>query len=180
MVSLFGWKLVRDGASSRSGYKFNDTDRFHSQEVRRLNNEIKRLQKERELRDLEARLEEEKERLEEQLQDDDEQEEEEDVNPDAQVMTIWLPIIKSIFSGNKQESQTLVDNPDLRGLPVEAVNKVHYTDEEIATLMEQIPKKAIKIAKGMDDVSLRKHITAYQPHLDEDSIQRAIAALRAS
>lgn len=61
---------------------------------------------------------------------------------------------------------------------VVAPAEIHFTDEELEGLMEQIPKKILKKAREMDDVTIEKFIRGYQPNVDADTVQRAIAMLR--
>lgn len=175
MVSLFGFEIKRKSTykpSPRSGYAFDDEDQIAATEAKRLKAERNRIMQEMALERQKFELEKlrwEQKQLYEEMADeeDDDDDDGDDASPEAMLMSLLM----AKFNQPQQA-------PTPQGVPIQQVAKVHYTDEEISQILDQIPKPYLKIAKNMDDSTIQKHILAKVPNVDEDSVQRAIAMLR--
>lgn len=170
MVTLFGFEIKRKqkGASSRSGYALTEEDRESGYALRQLRTEQKRMQQEIALLREQARLEDARADLEEtrrQLYGEDE-EDDDGFSPEA----LLAPLLLKALSPTP--------NTEQQGIPASTVSKIHYTDEELKTLLSGVPKHIKVLAKKIDEQTIRKNILGYQPNIDEDSLQRAVLLIK--
>jgi len=150
--------------------------------VTRLSNEIQSITlkaKERQLRRLKQKLEEREmqaqiEEMEEELYGDDDEEED---NPSSLMQSpeaLLMSIIANATLKNNQpatvQTPILNNNSDVAGVKI--------TDEEIREFKKKLPKAALKYFKNLTDEELEAQIKAKMPHIDDNTIDRAVIILR--
>lgn len=178
MVSLFGWKLtkVKTSASPISGYELDDMDRLHATQTKQLRAEMKKIQQEIQIEKQKFELDKlraEQEQLRQELfGDDEEDEEDEEPSPEA----LFLPILLNAFKPGQQPAQEQFFQQQAPSK--EQVQLVQYTDNEIREIMNKLPKKYIKLARNLDDNTIRKFIHSHQPGLNPETVDRALKILR--
>jgi len=158
-------------------HKWEDDDRELSLELRKSKAELKKQKQELELEimrldsekkkiQLQAEIENAKMQLED-LQGYDEGEPEES-HPEDAILNLFMAKILSGNTAPVVPTQISEQHPQ----------QVVYSEQEIQGLIDQIPSSYLKIAKKMDDATLRKMIISRLPNTSEESIQLAITLLR--
>lgn len=163
-MSLFSWFK-----SKKPNYVFKEEDRDISADFRKKRAElsIKEMELNSKLKqaELELKLREVEEHLNSFDENDEEDFPEDKLNPDAMLMLL----LTNIFKNNQQPQQPTQQQPPLKN---------NLTDEQIREVIKNLPPRAIKIAKGLDDDTLRTYIINQMPNIDDESIKRGITALR--
>lgn len=159
-MSLFDWFKRKKPSKS---YDFDDEDRQHSIQIRRIDAEKKRLVREIEI----TRLKKDLYDLKADMIDDDDFDDEE--NPDSESAVLMM-LLTNIL--NKQQSQSATVTPTT---PPNA--KVILTSEQIEQLLHD-NKKVVKIAKNMSDDQLKQFAASRYPEIANQSVDQIIQAIR--
>lgn len=163
-----------------SNYEFSEIDRERALEARRSASERRALIQEQQdrLKDLQAQkraldLERQIKRLEEQLNgDDDETEEpEEPENADP------LAIIAAGFLQGMNKPQAPIMAPQ-NNLITHAPEPLDFTDEEIKSIIDTIPKSQLAIAQKLPDSAIIKLIMQRLPYISDSSAKRGLEFLK--
>lgn len=168
MVKIFGYRITKAKASPKSGTSLSDYDREKAKEIRDLNYQIKALEKKRELEEKKAEL----MQLKDELYEFVEEEAPEESSPESMLMML---LMNHMFKGQMPNP---MQTPDPQGVPVQQVEKITFSDDEIRDILKSFNKTYIKIAKKMDDVSLKKAILGHQQNVAPESVDRAVQILR--
>lgn len=163
-----------------ANYEFTEEDAKRSADIRSANAELKRkrmeydaelhrLDIERKKLEMEADIEEARQRLAD-LRGEDE---EEDDDNDEMSLKSLLPLILTAVQG-RNGNPPAVNNSN----PPPMAAGVHFSDEQIADMYEQIPKLYRKMAQKMTDEQVAMEIRKRLPSMDDDSVNRSITYLR--
>lgn len=150
----------------RVNHEFSDEERDLSLQKRKLQAELQRQRFELET----LRLQQEKLELQDQIEQfkaNLEPEEDEEGDTDSVLMLL----LSKVLGGNSPVVAQSVSNSERVTPPT---NTQHMTDEQLQAMIDSIPSKYVKIARKMDENSLKGYIKSNMPSLDEDSIHRAI------
>ncbi len=157
-----GWK---------SGNKLTEEDRQRSLETRKANAEIRKIENETKKAELNYRkVEAEAELIElkKRLYPPDEEEEDNNSIDNIIIKQVapYIPDIIASFTGKKLPAA------------IESTQSMNLTDEQILEFIAKVPKKYLKLSKGMSDDNLKIIIQNQMPLLDDDSIGRAIGLIK--
>jgi len=156
-MKIFGFEIKKADKRANNGKNFTDEDRELSAEIREMRREYKRLQEERKLlmeRDKIERLREDLGYYDEQTDITDKTE-----NPETLLLNLLLPkILKGQSNINSSSS-------------VMSPSEVTLSQEQIKQMVDNLPKKAVKYAKNMDDETKKQLIKTQMPNISNKSIK---------
>ena len=162
--------------SPHHNHDFTDADREAATEkiqmtkLMRKNNEIlaERLQH---LQDMQRQqqMKEQIENMEHMMGLDDEEDDYDDEDDDGEELT------KGLLMGLLQKIR-----PQEQQNPVLTPVKPSLSEEQIRGILSTIPEKTLKMARNLDDDTLKRAIISYAPNIDGKSIEKAIVILRGS
>jgi len=165
--------LFRKIWHGKRGFNINDETREISLLSRRRNSELKDLKHQIETMRVQREFEQEKADLEDLKDELYPEEEATEETADQKILNLIMnliqkqPSISSLFSKNVNNEPTL-----------EPQNQVNFTNEQILSIIEKIPKKHFKQVKKLDDETLRKLIKSQVPTINQDSVERTLTVIR--
>jgi len=149
-------------------YRFTDEEREISADIRRQKAEISRMKLERE--NLVHKMEMDKKMLELKTEiaelkgiDEDDEQPQDDFGSLIQML--------NMMGGNQQQPQQFQQQQP---------QKISLTDEQLKKIWEDLPAAAKSFSKKSSDETIKTMIVSNMPHIDEDSIHRALALVRAN
>lgn len=168
-MGFFDWFKRKD----HPGHILDDEDRKIGVETRQLRSRVKqekdkleleraKLEHELEMMRMRADL----EALQDELYGDEDEEEPAGGSNEALLASILMPML------TKQQA------PPQQQITPPAPSKRHYSDAEIHTLLEMIPRSMRKIAKKLPDDALIARARQHAPDADDETIEKAISIVR--
>lgn len=167
-MGIFSW------LRQPKGHKLTDEDRERAGDLTATRWELKKKQMEREDELHALRAEKEKAMLEAQIrkysggEDDD--------KPAGDDMTSLMPFLMMMMQQHQAQPLSAGSVGGSALPPAEPVLKL--SDEEIDSMLAQVPKMYLKMAKGMPNDAIRKLIEQKIGKIDDDTFNRAINKIR--
>lgn len=154
---------ILDDEDRRIGVETRQMRSLAKREKEKLELERERLNHEIEMMRMRAELEE----LQNDLYGEEDDEPESGDSNEALLATILAPMLA-------RQQPAAAPQPAMPAVP----SKRSYSDAEISTLLDAIPKNIRKVVKKLPDDALIARAKQYAPDADDDTIQRAISKIR--
>jgi len=151
-----------------NGYPFDDDDRVLSQKIRRSKGEKKLLEQELERLEAEADLND----LREEISQYDEQPEKNSniMSPDTLIMSLLMKLFTGTHNNNTSDSSIAAK--------LNTVEAPVMNTEQMQELINTVPKKYLKLAKNMNDDTLKALIQTKLPNINSTSLNSIVEMVK--